>query len=138
MNKKKKDILIIVIIFITILIGIVIYLCNLSTKQDEIKGNIIINNSANFKQTKEYQDLSLSNIEFNFKNNESNITGTLTNKSSEKIENTMLEVILLDEQKNEKGIIYIYVDSIEGGSNKTISGSIDQNYIEAYDCYIKY
>jgi len=136
MEKKKKAILIVIIILIILIVtSIIVYL---GKRPKETKNNIITNNSDNFRQIKEYQDLSLSNIVFNFKENESIITGTLTNKSLKKIENTMIEVILLDEQKSEKGIIYIYLDSIEGGEDKTISGSIDQNYIDAFDCYIRY
>jgi len=139
MDKKKKVILIIAITLIILIItSVAIYLYNVNTKQKGTKDNIITNDSENFKQIKEYQNLSLSNIEFKYKENESIITGTLTNKSSEEIEETMLEIVLLDEQKNEKGTIYIYIDSIEGNSSKNVRGSIDQDYIEAYDCYIHY
>lgn len=141
MSKKKKTIIIImgIIILIAVIIGVTLVYIKYenSVKVTKLKDGTIINKSNNFKNNKTSNELTLSDIKYEYKDNETVISGKLTNNSDKEVEEKMIEVVLLDKQHNEIGIVYIYIDELSSKTSKNVTGSIDQNYIEAYDYYIR-
>lgn len=141
MSKKKKTIIIImgIIILIAVIIGVTLVYIKYenSVKVTKLKDGTIVNKSNNFKNNKTSNELTLSDIKYEYKDNETVISGKLTNNSDKEVEEKMIEVVLLDKQHNEIGIVYIYIDELSSKTSKNVTGSIDQNYIEAYDYYIR-
>lgn len=145
-NKKLVIIFIILLIILVICIGIGVYLWSQKEKsipqnQEEGYSQILedgtkLNISQKLSETKTVDGLEITNIQLTEKGNTTQLLGTITNKTNEKKEASIITIIFLDKEGNELTNIKPYIKELEAGESTVLNASMTFDYTNAYDIQV--
>lgn len=140
MTKKEKKGMIILIIAAIVLIIIVVKISNKAQKKDIVEENTAsqseqssekyttnlsdgtkINSSDEFKHTKKYKDIEISNIQFTYQGGNSVLLADAKNTSSIKHESEIVKITILDENNNIIEELFPVIPSIQSGETKQLN-----------------
>ena len=162
-NKKKKIRMPIFLIIIILIIGIVIGINQIKkqdkenenenqiqntimeNEEDEIKEKYVqlledgskLNISEKLRKNKKIDGLVLKDIQLTYKNGVTTLLTNVENTSNKKSEQKVVEVTLIDENKEKIYTLQGIIEEIEAGGTKQLNCSITADFANAYDFTIK-
>lgn len=150
MKKEKKSILFLVLILVVtiVLILFVFYLIKNNKKDEALESkNIVeietlsdgtsVNKRENFEKVKTFGNYEISNMVFTSNNNVTTIIADIKNTSSDKLDEKIVTLKLLDNQNREIVSLSGIIKSLEANERTTLNIKSTLNYINAYDYEIK-
>lgn len=159
--KKKKIRIPIFLIIIILIIGIVIGINQINKedkenenqiqnevtekKEDKIKEKYIqlledgskLNISEKLRKNKKIDGLVLKDIQLTYKNGVTTLLTNVENTSKEKSKQKVVEVTLVDENKEKIYTLQGIIEEVEAGGTKQLNCSITADFANAYDFTIK-
>ena len=162
-TKKKKIKIPIFLIIIVLIIGIVIGINGIKkqdeenenqnqiqntvteNKEDDKKEKYVqlledgskLNISEKLRENKKIDSLVLKDIQLTYKNGVTTLLTNVENTSNKKVEQKVVEVTLIDENKEKIYTLQGIIEEIEVGEIKQLNCSITADFVNAYDFTIK-
>ena len=135
---KKDTKIAITLMIIAIIITVTIFFITKNNKEQEntktqklnekyvniLQDGSKINTSSNLQQTKKIDGLEVTDIEFTESENRTILEATVTNISSTEQGGYSIDIKILDEKGNEKGIIPGYISKLQPNESTKINESI--------------
>lgn len=100
---------------------------------EELDDGTKLNVSTKLNQTKTVNGLEIGNIQLTNKDNQTVLLAEVENKSGKAIEETLIDVTLIDKDGNELGTIGGMIAPLKEGGKTQLNISAMQDYAEAYD-----
>lgn len=95
-----------------------------------------VNVSGKIKENKTFEGFEISNVVLIEKDNVTQLSGTITNKTDKKTEFQILNFKIVDKSRNEIVTVPCAVEELAAGEAKNIFSSSSFNYVNAYDFVI--
>ncbi len=140
MNKKKIIIILSLIVIISILIGITLYYLkfnkNIVGNEENFyneENGIKINTSSKLKEEKVFNNIKVTDINLINENGITEFTANVQNIGETDLEEKDILILFKDQTGNEYAKVHAYLPSLQKGEMNTISASIVEDKVNAYD-----
>ena len=102
--------------------------------ENGVKKNI----SNKIKETKTFDGLEITNVDFYYSNGQTIFKADLTNKTNQDFKEKIVKLVLLDEQQNEIAKIPTVLNNVKASQKITIESSTTLDFSNAYDYKIEF
>ena len=147
---KKQEKRMILILLIILVIVVIIFFATRGEKQENISENTEdntvveefvqvlddgtkLNTSTKLNETKTVDGLEIGNIQLTNQNDQTVLLADVTNNSGKATDVILIDIILLDKQGNELGIVGGIISPLAIGETTQLNTSMMIDYANAYD-----
>lgn len=96
-----------------------------------------VNNSPRIKESKQFDELDITNIELREKGEITQLIAIVKNNTNNVKGGYPANMVFVDENSNELAQMGIYIKELQPGESTTLNASITFDYTNAYDIIIK-
>ena len=155
-KKEKKRLLILIIVAVIIIAALLIIRAVVNNKDNEGSQNPSsasndagseytalysdgskLNTSSKLKENKNYQNITISNIQLTTVNGLNRLLANVTNNSSTSIDAQDISIVFVDNQGNTIATVPGVIPALNGGETAQLNASTTKDIINAYDFRIE-
>lgn len=146
MKLDKKKVIIFVIIIALLIIGIFVFLKNNEKTENIEEPEVLVqtlengtklNTSAKLKEIKKVGNIEISNSQLTNKDGKTTLLADVKNIGNTKIEMLELEIVFVDRNNKQVGILNGLLGTIQAGETVQLNVSSTNDYLEAYNYLVK-